>query len=101
MCSGHTFPSGTAIRGVLGWGGEGLFQVRHFTERCVFCVREVWGGGFVRTVEEDNRERKTCWVHRVELHVSVPWGNGFRGILRCVYRRERRAANGDELKECE
>lgn len=51
--------------------------------------------------EGRHRERKTCWFHRVELHMPVPWGSGFRGIPRCVYRRETRAANGDELEELE
>lgn len=37
----------------------------------------------MRTMEEDTGKGKRAGF-RVELHVSVPWGNGFRGILRCV-----------------
>lgn len=34
-CFGHTFSSGTAIREVFGWGGEGAFQVRSTSQKDV------------------------------------------------------------------
>lgn len=83
----------------LGWGGSLPGETLH-GKMCLLWERDV-GRRICAYHGGRYRERKTCWFHRVELHVSVPWGNGFRGILRCVYGRERRAANGGELEECE